>query len=208
MLLVGLTGGIASGKSVIGTFFERRGAHLRRADQEAHLLMAPGGPVWTEIRARFGAGVLGADGTVDRKALGRLVFNDPSARRDLEAIVQPRVIAAMKAEAARLRDEGRVDVYVSEAALIFEAGQTDFYDRIVVAYCRPAVQIERLMARDGLDREEAGKRLAAQMDPEGKKTRADYVIDTSEALEDTLARAEAVWARLKEEAGRKGRRRT
>ena len=207
MLLVGLTGGIASGKSVIGMFFERRGAHLRRADQEAHGLMVPGGPAWAEIRARFGPAVLKTDGTIDRKILGRLVFDDPAARRDLEAIVQPRVIAAMKAEAARLRDEGRVDVYVSEAALIFEAGQEDFYDRIVVAYCRPDVQVERLMARDGIDRTEAGKRLAAQMSPEEKKSRADYVVDTSEGLEDTLARSEAVWARLKEEAGRAAGRR-
>jgi dephospho-CoA kinase len=207
MLLVGLTGGIASGKSVIGTFFERRGAHLRRADQEAHRLMAPGGAAWAEIRSRFGVGVLAADGTVDRKALGRIVFDDPAARRDLESIVQPRVIAAMQDEAARLRDEGRVEVYVSEAALIYEAGQEDFYDRIVVAYCRPDVQVERLMARDGISRAEAGKRLAAQMSPEEKKARADYVIDTSEELEETLARSEAVWARLKEEAvSRAGRR--
>jgi dephospho-CoA kinase len=168
--------------------------------------MAPGGPVWAEIRARFGPAVLGPDGTIDRSALGRIVFADPSARRDLEAIVQPRVIADMKAEAARLQDEGRVDVYVSEAALLFEAGQSDFYDRIVVAYCRPAVQIERLMARDGFDRAEAQRRLAAQMDPEEKKARADFVIDTSEGLEETLARAEAVWARLKEDAGRQAGR--
>ncbi len=208
MLLVGLTGGIASGKSVIGSFFERRGAHLRRADQEAHRLMVPGGPVWSEIRSRFGERVLDADGSIDRKVLGGLVFDDPAARRDLEAIIQPRVIAAMKAEAARLRMEGRVDIYVSEAALIFEAGQADFYDRIVVAYCRPEIQTERFMARDGIDRIQAGKRAAAQMDPDEKKARADFVIDTSDSLEDTLARAEAVWALLKEEARRKAGRRS
>ena len=103
MLLVGLTGGIASGKSVIGSFFEGRGAHLRRADQEAHLLMSPGGPAGAEIIARFGKNILGRDGGIDRKALGRLVFEDAAARRDLEAIIQPRVIAAMKAETAALR---------------------------------------------------------------------------------------------------------
>ncbi len=207
MLRVGLTGGIASGKSVIGSFFERRGAHLRRADQEAHRLMAPGGPVWVEIRSRFGESFLGEDGTIDRKALARLVFEDPAARRDLEAIIQPRVIAAMKAEAARLQAAGRVDIYVSESALIFEAGQADFYDRIVVAFCRPDIQIDRLMTRDGIDRMQAGKLLAAQMDPEQKKVRADYVIDTSDGLEDTLARAEAVWAGLKEEVRRNAGRR-
>jgi dephospho-CoA kinase len=208
MLLVGLTGGIASGKSVIGSLFERQGAYLRRADQEAHRLMVPGGPVWAEIRSRFGDRVLGADGAIDRKVLARFVFDEPAARRDLESIIQPRVIAAMKAEVARLRAEGREDIYVSEAALIFEAGQADFFDRIVVAYCRPEIQIERLMARDGIDRIQAGKRPAAQMDPEEKKARADFVIDTSDSLEDTLARAEAVWARLKEEARRTASRRS
>jgi dephospho-CoA kinase len=203
MLLVGLTGGIASGKSVIGAFFERRGAHLRRADQEAHRLMAPGEAAWGEIRDRFGTGILDPEGAIDRRALGRLVFDDPAARRDLEAIVQPRVIAALRDEVARLRAEGRITIYVSEAALIFEAGQAGFYDRIVVAYCRPDVQIDRLMARDAIDRGQAVKRLAAQMDPEEKKRLADFVIDTSEALEDTLARAEAVWAVLREEARRR-----
>jgi dephospho-CoA kinase len=203
MLLVGLTGGIASGKSVIGSFFERRGAFLRRADQEAHRLMATDGPAGDEIKSRFGETILGAGGSIDRKSLGRLVFDDPAARRDLEAIIQPRVIEAMKAEAARLQAEGRVDIYVSEAALIFEAGQADFYDRIVVVYCRPEVQIARLMTRDGIDRTEARKRLAAQMDPEEKKARADYIIDSSDEFEDTLARAEAVWALLREDARRK-----
>jgi len=208
MLRVGLTGGIASGKSIIGSFFERRGAHLRRADQEAHRLMLPGGPVWSEIRSRFGESILDEDGTIDRKALARLVFNEPAARQDLEAIIQPRVIAAMRVEAARLQAEGRVDVYISESALIFEADQAEFYDRIVVAYCRPDVQIERLMARDEIDRIQAGRRLAAQMDPERKKARADYIIDTSDGLEDTLARAEAVWAAFKEEARRGAGRRS
>jgi dephospho-CoA kinase len=169
--------------------------------------MAPDGPAWAEIKSRFGETILGAGGGIDRKALGRLVFDDPAARRDLEAIIQPRVIEAMKAEAARLQAEGRVDIYVSEAALIFEAGQADFYDRIVVVYCRPEVQIVRLMTRDGIDRTEARKRLAAQMDSEEKKVRADYVIDTSDEFEDTLARAEAVWALLREDARRKTGRR-
>ncbi len=203
MLLVGLTGGIASGKSVIGSLFESRGARLRRADQDAHRLMAPGGVIWAEIRARFGDGVLGTDGAINRRILAGLVFDDASARRDLEAIVQPRVIAAMKAETERLAAEGRLEIYVSEAALIFEAGQAGFYDKIVVSFCRPDIQIERLMARDGIDRTAAGKRLRAQMDPEEKKTRADYLIDTSDEFEETLARAEAVWAFLREDARRK-----
>ena len=208
MLLVGLTGGIASGKSVIASVFKSRGACVHLADLEAHRIMAPNGPAWAAIRARFGEGIIGPDGAIDRKILGRLVFADPAARRDLEAIIHPRVIAAMKEETARLEAEGRTEIYVSESALLFEAGQAGFYDKIVVAFCRPDRQIERLMARDGIDRAESVRRVGAQMDPRDKKERADYVVDTSDSLEETLARAGAVWAFLTEDAAckKRGRR--
>jgi dephospho-CoA kinase len=203
MLLVGLTGGIASGKSVVAFLYERQGAYVRRADQDAHRLMAPGSPVWSDIQARFGQGILASDGTIDRGILGRLVFADAAARKDLEAIIHPRAIAAMKEEAARIEAEGRIGIFISESALVFESGQADFFDKIVVVYCRPEIHLERLMARDRIDRLDASQRIAAQLDPREKKARADYVIDTSDDLEETLARAEAVWAFLMEDAARK-----
>lgn len=208
MLLVGLTGGIASGKSVIASVFERRGAFLHRADEEAHRLMAPGRPAWKAVVARFGEGILAPNRTIDRRALGRIVFADRTSRRELEGIIHPWVIAAMREETERLAAEGRFKIYVSEAALIFEAGWAGFFDRIVVAYCRPEIQVRRLMERDGIPREDALRRISAQQAAEEKRTLADYVIDTSDALEDTLARAEAVWAYLLQDAGRTGPKRT
>jgi len=208
MLLVGLTGGIASGKSVIASVFERRGAFLHRADEEAHRLMAPGRPAWKAVAARFGEGILAPDGTIDRRALGRIVFADRASRRELESIIHPLVIAAMREEVERQAAEGRFEIFVSEAALIFEAGLSGFFDRIVVAYCRPEIQTGRLMERDGITREDALRRISAQQAAGEKRTLADYVIDTSDALEDTLARAEAVWAYLLQDAGRIGPKQT
>ncbi len=206
MLLVGLTGGIASGKSVVASVFARKGAFIYRADEEAHGLMAPGRPAWKRILARFGKDILRPDRTIDRKLLGTIVFGDAGARRDLEAIIHPLVIRAMKQTASRLAREGRHALFVSEAALIFEAGLEEAFDRIVVVHCPAGLQLRRLMERDAIGPDEARRRLAAQMPPDEKKTRADYVIDTSGAFEETLARTEAVWTLLMEEAGRKGRR--
>ena len=206
MLLVGLTGGIASGKSVVASAFARKGAYVHRADEEAHGLMAPGRPAWKRIVARFGKEILRPDRTIDRKVLGAIVFRDAAARRDLEGIVHPLVIRAMKKTASRLAREGRHALFVSEAALIFEAGLEKAFDRIVVAYCPADLQLRRLMERDAIGPEEARRRLSAQMSPDEKRARADYVIDTSGAFEDTLARTEAVWSFLMEEARRKSRR--
>jgi len=202
VLRVGLTGGIASGKSVVAAVFERRGARLHRADAEAHRLMAPGGPAWAAVVARFGPALLLPDQTIDRRALGRIVFGDAAARRALNAILQPLVIDGLKAEAEAAEREGGTAVFVSEAALIFEAGLDSWFDKIVVAWCRPDVQARRLMARDGCSAGEAERRIAAQLPAEDKKSRADYVVDTSDEWEETLARAEAVWAFLLQDAAR------
>ncbi len=206
MLLVGLTGGIASGKSVVASVFARKGAFIHRADEEAHGLMAPGRPVWKRIVARFGKDILRADRTIDRKRLGAIVFGNAGARRDLEEIIHPRVIRAMKQTASRLAREGRHALFVSEAALIFETGLEKAFDRIVVVHCPADLQLRRLMERAAIGPDEARRRLAAQMPLDEKKARADYVIDTSGAYEETLARTEAVWTLLIEEARRKSRR--
>jgi dephospho-CoA kinase len=201
MLRVGLTGGIASGKSLVASVFESRGARLHRADEAARRMMDPDGPAYTAVIDRFGAGIVRPDGTIDRPALARLVFADPAARHDLEAITHPLVKAGLRAAAEQAEAEG-VRVFVSEAALIYETGLEAWFDRIVVVYCEPGKQIERLMARDDLSRRDSEGRLAAQMDPAEKARRADYVIDASGAMEDTLARAAAVYALLLEESNR------
>jgi len=200
MIRVALTGGIASGKSIVADVFRRRGFHLHSADQSGRDVMLPGGAAHAPIVERFGPGILAADRSIDRAALAKILFADPQARRFVEKIVHPLVIAGLRAEAARLADEGRTEVFVSESALTFEAGLAGEFDRIVVVHCAPEIQIGRLMVRDGITREEARARLMAQMDVEEKISRADYSINTSGALEETIARAEAVAALLQDEA--------
>ena len=200
MLRVALTGGIASGKSVVAGVFRRRGFVFFSADRAGREVMAPGRAAYAPVVKRFGPAILAADGTIDRAALARILFADPHARRFVESVVHPLVLAALRAEADRLEKEGRTDVFVSESALTFEAGIADEFDRIVVVHCAPEIQIERLMARDGLGREDALARIGSQMPVEEKIKRADYAIDASGAVEETLARAEAVASFLLDEA--------
>ena len=204
MIRVALTGGIASGKSIVAEVFRRRGFYLHSADRAGRDLMRPEGAAYPAIVERFGPGILAADRSIDRAALAKILFADPQARRFVEGIVHPLAIAFLRAEAARLTDEGRTQVFVSESALTFEAGLAGEFDRIVVVHCDPETQIERLMARDGISRDEALARIGAQMDAREKVGRADYAIDTSGALEETIARAEAVASFLQDEvrAGR------
>jgi len=200
MIRVALTGGIASGKSIVADVFRQRGFHLHSADRAGRDLMRPEGAAYPAIVERFGPGILAADRSIDRAALAKILFADPEARRFVEGIIHPLVIAALRAEAARLADESRTEVFVSESALTFEAGLTGEFDRIVVVHCDPEIQIGRLMVRDGIGRDEALARIGAQMDVGEKVGRADYAIDTSGALEETIARAEAVASFLLDEA--------
>lgn len=202
MLRVGLTGGIACGKSVVASVFECRGAYLHRADQASHRLMDPGGPAWSAVRDRFGARIVRTDGSIDRKALGAVVFRSAQARRDLEKILHPLVLEDLRATAAKAAAGGKIRIFVSEAALIYETGLEELFDRIVVVRCDRRTQKKRLMERDGLTAAEADRRLKAQMDPAEKARRADYVINTSGALEETLARAEAVFTLLLDESSK------
>jgi dephospho-CoA kinase len=206
MLRVALTGGIGSGKSVIADVFRRRGCYLYIADFAAHNLMTPEERAYPPIVERFGGTILAPDRTIDRAALSAILFNDPEARRFVNGVVHPLVIAEMRAVAARLEHEGRTRIFVSESALTIEAGLADEFDRIVVVRCDPETQIARLMARDGLTRSAALARIGAQMPVEEKIKYADFVIDTSGPLEETLARAEAVCSLLFDEAGATGGR--
>jgi len=192
MLLVSLTGGIASGKSVIGEVLHRRGCHLHAADRTARDLQAPGRPAYEPIIEHFGREVLAPDATIDRKKLAAIVFADPPEREALNAIVHPLVFAAMRETAARLAAEGKVRIFVNEAALTIEAGFAEYFDKIVIAYCPPDVQLRRLAARDGLSPEDARQRIEAQMPAGEKLDFADYVIDTSGTIEETVTRAEAL----------------
>lgn len=199
MLAVGLTGGIACGKSVIRQKFDDRGVPTLDADHVVHGLFAPGSEVTRAIRSRFGASVIAADGSVDRKALGVIVFRDGTEREGLEAIVHPRVFQAIETFLDDARNRS-ADVAVVDAALMYETASYERYDRIVVAYCPPKLQQQRLMTRDALSPEQAQRRIDSQMPVEEKRDLADYVIDTSGTMEQTLERADRVLAQLLEEA--------
>jgi dephospho-CoA kinase len=190
MLRVGLTGGIASGKSTVAEMLRARGCRVIDADRLAHNLMAPGQPAYDEIEREFGRAVLAGDGSVDRSRLAAIVFADRGRLARLNEIVHPRVIDACEAEFARLAREPFHDVAIVEAALLVEAGYHRRLDKLIVTWCRPEQQLERLLAKGSLSREQAEQRLAAQMSPEEKRRHADYVIDTSGTLESVAAQVD------------------
>ena len=202
MLKVGLTGGIASGKTAVGEMFVALGAHLLQADALAHELMRPGEAVYQEVVRHFGAGILNADGTVNRSRLAEAAFGGsrPSRIQELNKIVHPVVV---ERQDAWMEEVGRRDVHaiaVVEAALILEAGAAKHFDRLVVVTCRPEQRIERWAARVKVDldaaRREVTRRVAAQLPEEEKIKAADYVIDNSGSLDATRVKAAEVYRQL------------
>jgi dephospho-CoA kinase len=195
VLKVGLTGGIACGKSVVRARLEESGLPTLDADAVVHRLLGPGSDVAREVGERFGGAVLASDGSVDRKALGAIVFEDESRRRELNAILHPRVWG----EIFRFFEErGRSGspIAVVDAALMVETGSYRQYDRLIVVHCRAEQQLERLTARDGLSKEAAESRIRAQMPIEEKRKFADYLIDTSGTIDETLSRTDEVVSEL------------
>jgi dephospho-CoA kinase len=179
-----------------------KGCVVRSSDETAHALMRPGRPAWKAIVARFGRGVLRDDRTIDRARLGRVIFSDPKARRFVDRLVHPLVLAEHEKAARRLaRETGRGPrILVVEAALTIEAGFARHYDRVVVVHCGKAEQVRRLRERDGIGRAEALRRIGAQMGRREKLAYADYAIDTSGPLAATVEQAERLYARLVHDA--------
>lgn len=196
MLKVALTGGIATGKSYVLEQFRRRGIPCLDADVLAHGVTAAGTEATAAIAARFGADMLAADGTVDRAKLGRVVFADPSARRELEAIVHPAVYRAIAAglRAFELVGDGRFAVV--DVPLLYETGAEKTFDRVIVTTCSPEVQIARLVER-GMTDADARQRLDAQWPSEKKASRADVVIRTDGTFEDTDRQVDEIFQILK-----------
>jgi len=181
---VGLTGGIASGKSVLAGCLERSGCAVLDLDRLAHQVMAPGGPAYASVVAAFGRDVLAGDGTIDRKRLGAIVFRDAGERERLNAIVHPLVQAEEARRGASLETSG-ARVAVSEAALLVETGLHLRFDRLIVAHCSPEQQRLRLERRNGLSAEAAQARLDAQMPAASRLNFAHLSVDTSGSLSDT-----------------------
>lgn len=176
MLVVGLTGGIATGKSTVARMLRARGAVVLDADALVHELQAPGTEVYRAILDAFGPDILAPDGTLDRQKLGARIFADPEARRRLEAIVHPPVMAELRRRVEALRRDGRTRLCVVEAALLVEEGRRGIVDRVVVVTAPEAEQVARLRAKTGLGEEEAWRRVRAQLPAAAKARRADHVL--------------------------------
>ena len=176
MMVVGLTGGIATGKSTVAAMFAAKGAAVVDADRIAHTLQEPGQPCFHRIVETFGVAMLDAQGRIDRRRLGARVFADPDARRRLESILHPAVREACQREVRAAEASGH-RVCVVDAALILETGQQGRYDALVVVTAPEEAQVERLVRLRGLTEAEARQRLASQMPTEAKAAQADFVID-------------------------------
>ena len=206
MILIGLSGGIGSGKSTAARLLAARGAVVLDADLIAHEILAPGGAAVRAVLERFGPGVAGPDGGIDRRRLRSVVFADPAARRELEAITHPLIYAAM---ASRLGGTFEQDtVVVVDAPLLVETGGRDrvAMQALVVVAAEQSQQIERVVARGGMTAQEAAAVIAAQAPAERKLAAADYVLDNRGGLADLEAGVETLWAELLERFGSRSAR--
>ncbi|MCL6444124.1 MAG: dephospho-CoA kinase [Alicyclobacillus sp.] len=195
-VIVGLTGGIATGKSTVTRMFREVGAYVVDADVWARKVVEPGQPALAEIAEAFGQDVIRPDGTLDRQALAAIVFHDPDARSRLNAITHPRVRAGMRSETeARLAVDPHSPI-IWDVPLLFEGDTKNSVDCTILVYVDEATQRQRLMARDGFTEAEAQARIAAQMSIEQKRALADYVIDNGGSLEQTKAQVLRLWDEL------------
>jgi dephospho-CoA kinase len=198
MLKVGLTGSIAVGKSYVVSVLAELGCMTFDADKIAHSVMEPGRPAYEDIAREFGPEVLAPDGTIDRQKLGSVVFADEARRKRLNAIVHPRVFEEQNRllQAAEAADPDGIAIV--DAALMIESGGYKRFDKVIVVHCDRETQIDRLMQRNHIARDDAERRVAAQMSSEEKLRFADYEIDTSGTQEDTRNRVVALQSRLRE----------
>jgi len=200
MLVVGLTGSIATGKSAVAAMFAARGAAVVDADRIAHALQEPGGDCHRRIVEVFGTGILDVSGRIDRRRLAARVFADPAERRRLEDIMHPAIRAACEGEIRAAGSAGR-SICVVEAALILEAGRQGRFDKIVVVSATEESQIDRLVRTRGLSEAEARGRVSSQWSSANKAALADFVIDNSGALASTEEQVTRVYAALESAAG-------
>ena len=193
MKVIGLTGNIACGKSVVASMFQELGASIIDADQVARLVVEPGQPAWKEIVERFGEEVLNPDGTINRNQLGEIVFRDGEKREELNRITHPRIIGKIKELIEEHRNEG-AGVVIVEAALIAEkGGMKPIISDLIVVMADEETQMKRLTQMVGLSREEALLRIKSQMSISEKVKHATYVIDNSANLEETREQVKKVW---------------
>ena len=202
--LIGLTGGIATGKSTVGALLVEQGAVLVDADDIAHKVDEPGSTAYREIVGKFGDSILLPDGRINRQALGRLVFHDPGLRLALEEITHPEIGLRLFSEIREQQEKNLV--VVADIPLLFERNYQTIFDGVLLAWCPEELQIERICSRDGLSATEALQRIRAQMPVDEKRALASWVIDTSQGLAQTRSQALLWWQAITNELGRSPRR--
>lgn len=198
MKILGLTGGIAAGVSLVAGMFRDLGAVVIEADRIARDVVEPGTDVYRQIVEAFGREVVLPDGTLDRRALGSIVFQDPAARRRLNAVTHPEIRRRIRREVERAAAARPGAVVVIDVPLLLDTAGPDVFDLdgVIVVRATPEQQVSRLMARDGLSREEASRRLTTQRPVEEKAAEADWVIDNTGSIEETRRQVQALWGRL------------
>ena len=198
MLIVGLTGGIGSGKSAVTEMFREEGAEVIDFDYLARLVVEPGRPAWRDIVSYFGPRILSSDRTLNRSALAEIVFSDEESRKALEGFTHPRIFEKRDALLKRIKEKDPLSVVVIDFPLLFELGLRNGLDEVILVYVPREVQIMRTANRDNLSREAVEKRLNAQMPIEEKRSLSDYVIDNQGSLTETRAQAQRIMLELRE----------
>ncbi|MCS7023679.1 MAG: dephospho-CoA kinase [Bryobacteraceae bacterium] len=197
MLRVALTGGLASGKSFVGRILAEQGCRVIQADALGHQVLAPRGEAYAEVVHRFGSGILNEEGQIDRRKLAEIVFGNPEKLALLNSLVHPPVRKRIAAALNEFELEQPNGISVVEAAIHVETGSYQDYDRLIVAYCSPELQIQRAMHRDNLSRAEVEARLSQQMPLAMKRKYAHFVIDTSATKEETAHMTKRVFCQLR-----------
>ena len=200
MLKVGLTGGLAGGKTFVAGVFERLGCVVVSADRLGHEVLRRDAEAFDDVIAEFGESILGEDGEIDRKALGGIVFADAAKLKKLNSLVHPHVFQKQAELFAEIERRDPKAVVVSEAAIMIESGSYTRYDRIVLTVCTPELQIQRYCERQGASEDDARTRLARQMPLDQKRKYADYVIDTSGTKQETESQVREIHQQLLREA--------
>jgi dephospho-CoA kinase len=203
MLIVGLTGGIASGKSLVTRVFRDLGAHIIDADKIVHDLLATGQDACREVVGRFGKEIQLPDGSIDRRKLGDIIFNHPEERAWLNQCIHPRVFEAYNHQVRHLSERQPDAIIIMDAALLIETGYHKHMDRLIVVYSMQQNQVKRLMERDRFTLEQAMARISSQMPLDEKRKYADYVIENTGTREATELQAREVFAKLRQEAGKR-----
>ncbi len=196
MMLVGLTGGIGSGKSTVAALFQERGAHVIDYDYLAHVVVEPGRPAWRDIIDYFGESILRDDRTLDRPRLAEIVFTDSAKRRKLESFIYPRLADEYAGRIQEVLAKDPSPIIIADVPLLIEKNMQGMFEKIILVYATREQQLQRLTARDALDMENALRRLNAQMSIDEKVPFADYVVYNTGDLSQTILQVEEVWSDL------------